>query len=124
MDFNYGIGAIGAGGGQPHFLQHLVSVSASVAASDNWNPYFEGFWYSKQDAATGQMFAIDTGAIYELGARFALDGGVQIGLNRDAPGLAAFGGFSMIVGDILGNHGVHERQRKQPERPPTRAGEK
>src|SRR5207302_4391591 len=30
IDVNYGIGAIGAGGGQPHFLQHLVSASASV----------------------------------------------------------------------------------------------
>jgi Putative MetA-pathway of phenol degradation len=116
IDFNYGIGAIGSGGGQPHFAQNLVSVSTSVAASDNWNPYFEGFWYSKQDATTGALFAIDMGAIYELGARFALDGGVQIGLNKDAPAFAAFGGVSMIVGDILGNHGVHERARHAQER--------
>jgi hypothetical protein len=39
VDVNYGIGAIGAGGGQAHFVQHLASVSVSVAASDNWNPY-------------------------------------------------------------------------------------
>ena len=124
VDFNYGIGAIGAGGGQPHFLQHLVSVSASVAASDNWNPYVETFWFSRQAVDTGALAALDAGAIYELGARFALDAGFQIGLNHNAPGLALFGGLSMIVGDILGNHGVHERQRKAQERPPTRAGEK
>ncbi len=61
------------------------------------------------------------GAIYELGARFALDGGVRIGVDRNAPELAAFGGVSMIVGDILGNHGVHERQRKAQERAAGRA---
>jgi len=38
VDINYGIGAIGAGGGQPHFLQHLASVSASMAVSERWNP--------------------------------------------------------------------------------------
>jgi hypothetical protein len=121
VDVNYGIGAIGAGGGQPHFVQHLVSVSTSVAASDNWNPYVEAFWFSRQAADTGAMAAIDAGAIYELGARFAVDGGLQIGVNHNAPGLAAFGGLSMIVGDILGNHGVHERQRKAQERAAGRA---
>ena len=116
VDFNYGIGAIGAGGGQPHFIQHLVSVSTSVAASDNWNPYVETFWFSRQDADTGALVALDAGAIYELGARFALDGGLQIGLNHNAPGIAVFAGLSMIVGDILGDHGVHERQRRAQQR--------
>jgi hypothetical protein len=116
VDFNYGIGAIGAGGGAPHFVQHLVSVSASLAASDNWNPYAEAFWFSRQEPDGGGVAAVDVGAIYELGARFAIDGGVQFGVTRGAPGLAAFGGLSMIVGDILGNHGVHARQRKAQER--------
>jgi hypothetical protein len=116
VDVNYGIGAIGAGADQPHFIQHLVSVSASAAASDNWNPYGEVFWFSRQDADGASVTAFDVGAIYELGARFAIDGGVQIGLSRDAPGLAAFGGLSIVVGDILGSHGVHARQRKAQDR--------
>ncbi len=120
-DFNYGIGAIGAGGGLPHFVQQLVSVSTSVAASDNWNPYVEVFWFSRQSEDVGATVAFDTGAIYELGARFALDGGVQVGANHNAPAFAVFGGLSMIVGDILGNHGVHERQRRAGELAASRA---
>jgi len=112
VDVNYGIGAIGAGGGNPRFIQHLVSVSASAAVSDNWNPYVEGFWFSRQDPDGTAVAAVDAGAIYELGARYALDGGVQIGVTRNAPTFVAFGGFSIVVGDILGNHGVHARQRQ------------
>jgi len=112
VDVNYGIGAIGGGGGAPHFLQHLVSVSASVAVSDNWNPYAEAFWFSRQEVDGGGVAAVDAGAIYELGARYALDGGLQFGVSRNAPSVAAFAGVSIVVGDILGNHGVHARQRK------------
>ena len=34
VDFNYGIGAIGAGQGRPHFSQHLVSVSLSHTVTE------------------------------------------------------------------------------------------
>jgi len=112
VDFNYGIGSIGSSGGDPHFLQHLVSVSASAAVTDNWNPYFESFWYSRQEAAGRAVLAVDTGAIYELGTRYALDGGIQFGISGNAPALAAFGGVSIIVGDIFGAHGVHARLRQ------------
>lgn len=116
VDVNYGIGSLGAGGGRPHVVQHLVSISASLAASDNWNPYVEGFWFSRQDADSGSMAAIDAGAIYEIGSRFAVDGGVQVGLRGGAPDIAAFGGLSIIVGDVLGSHGVHARQRQAQRR--------
>jgi hypothetical protein len=124
VDVNYGIGAIGAGSDLPRFVQHLVSVSASAAVSDNWNPYAEVFWFSRQDADGSGIPAFDVGANYELGARYALDGGVQIGLNHAAPGLAAFGGVSIIVGDILGSHGVHARQRKAQDRARARSSTK
>jgi hypothetical protein len=116
VDANYGVGSIGAGDGDPHFVQHLVSVSASAAVSDNLNPYLEAFWFSRQDADGSAVTAIDAGAIYELGARYAVDGGVQIGVSHQAPALAAFAGVSMIVGDIAGNHGVHARQRQAARR--------
>jgi len=116
VDVNYGIGAIGAAEGEPHFVQHLVSVSASAAVSDNWNPYAEGFWFSRQDADGDGVVSVDAGAIYELGARYALDGGVQFGITSNAPNVAVFGGISIVVGDILGNHGVHARQRQQQRR--------
>lgn len=110
-DINYGIGRIGAGHDRPHFTQHLASVSVSVAATDNLNPYVETFWLSKQDADSGAMTAVDAGAIYELGARYAVDGGVQINATGSHD-VSIFGGVSLIVGDILGNHGVHARERQ------------
>jgi len=110
------VGSIGAGDTDPHFVQHLVSVSASDAISDNWNPYLEAFWFSRQEVDGAAVTAVDAGAIYELGSRYALDGGVQIGVSRNAPAFAAFGGISIIVGDILGGHGVHARQRQAQKR--------
>lgn len=124
VDVNYGIGAIGAGADEPHFIQHLASVSASAAVSDNWNPFAEVFRFSRQEPDGAGVSAFDVGAIYELGARFAIDGGVQFGLSRDAPDFAAFGGLSMIVGDILGRHGVHARHRKAQDRARARASTK
>ena len=121
VDVNYGIGDIGAGDGQPHFVQHLVSVSASAAASENWNPYVEAFWFSSQDAGGGAVTAIDAGAIYQLGARYALDGGLQFGVSRNAPAFAAFGGVSLVVGEILGSHGAVGRQRQAQRRAARRA---
>lgn len=123
VDGNYGIGRIGAGNGDPHFTQHLVSVSASVAATDNLNPYAEAFWFSRQDPDGPAITAVDGGAIYELGARFAVDGGFQLNLTGGHQ-VAIFGGLSVVVGDILGNHGVHARQRKAQERAARRSSTK
>ena len=110
-DVNYGIGALGAGFGRPHVAQQMASVSVSVAATDNLNPYVETFWFSRQDADSGGLTGIDAGVVYELGARYAIDGGMQFNV-RGSSDVSVFGGISMIVGNILGNHGVHERQRQ------------
>jgi outer membrane putative beta-barrel porin/alpha-amylase len=121
VDVNYGIGSIGVGGGDPRFVQHLVSISASAAASDNWNPYLETFWLSRQDADGGRVTAMDAGAIYQIGARYAIDGGLQFGISHDAPAFAAFGGVSVIVGEILGRRGALGRQRQAQRRAARRA---
>jgi Putative MetA-pathway of phenol degradation len=118
VDANYGIGAIGSGDADTHFVQHLVSVSASYALTDNWNPYAEGFWFSRQDPSSGSVVAIDAGAIYQLGTRYAIDGGAQFGVSSEAPRLAVFGGVSVIVGDVLGGHGPEARARHARARPP------
>ena len=116
VDFNWGIGAMGAGNGQPHFKQQLGSVSASMSAGEHWDPYFEAFWYSTTVPDGGAMTAIDAGAIYTLNPRLAFDGGFQVGLSGGAPWLSVFAGVSMVVGDVLGDHGVHARQRRAQER--------
>src|SRR5262249_23896261 len=96
-DVNYGIGRIGAVNGEPLFPQHLSSVSVSDAATDNLNPYGEVYWFSKQDPDGGGVIAVHAGVIYELGPRYAIDGGVQVTATGEHD-IAVFFGFSMVVG--------------------------
>jgi hypothetical protein len=116
VDANYGIGAIGDSATGSRFAQHLVSVSTSDAVTDNWSPYLEIFWFSRQSAAGGSATGLDGGAIYQIGTRLAVDGGMQFGLSRDAPGFAVFGGMSVLVGNVLGRHGTVARQRQAERR--------
>ena len=115
VDVNYGVGRIGTGTGLPRFTQHLASFSASAEIPGPVTPYFEGFWYSRLDPDSGAVVALDTGAIYVLNPRLALDGGVQLGLTASAP-FSAFAGMSVVVGNILGDHGVHARSREAAKR--------
>jgi hypothetical protein len=112
VDVNYGIGAIGAGEGRAHFAQHLASVSVSHSLTEQLSPYVEVYWFSKQDADSGHVFSIDAGAIQAFSARWAVDGGVSVGLSPAAPDLSVFAGVSVILGDVLGDHGVIARQRR------------
>jgi hypothetical protein len=116
IDVNYGIGRIGAGTGLPRFTQHLVSWSTSVEVPGPVTPYLEGFWFSRLDPGGGRAVAMDTGAIYVITPRLALDGGVQVGLTDAAPAFSAFGGVSIVLGEVLGDHGVHARQRETARR--------
>jgi len=116
VDINYGVGRIGAGTGLSRFTQQLVSWSASAEVPGPVTPYLEGFWFSRQDPDGGQIAALDTGAIYVINQRLALDGGVQVGLTDAAPSLSAFGGMSIVLGNVLGDHGVHARQRETARR--------
>jgi hypothetical protein len=120
-DVNYGIGRIGAGTGLPRFTQHLVSGSASAEVPGPVTPYVEGFWFSRQAPDGRAVVAVDGGAIYVINPRLAIDGGVQVGLTAAAQPLAAFAGLSVVVGDVLGDHGVHARQREVARRHVARA---
>jgi hypothetical protein len=123
VDVNYGIGRIGAGtaAGQPRFTQQLASFSASAEVPGPVTPYFEGFWFSQQAPDGGAIVALDTGAIYVINPRLALDGGVQVGLTSSAP-FSAFAGMSVVVGNVLGDHGVHARSREAAKRAAARGG--
>jgi len=120
IDFNYGVGLIGAGDGQRHFTQHLLSTSGSYALTTRWSPYAELFWFSRQEAGGTSALAFDGGAIYTVTPRFAIDGGVQAGMTRPASDFAVFGGISIVVGSA-GGDGVHARKKAEPQkakRPP------
>jgi hypothetical protein len=109
VDINYGIGAIGGGQGRPHYVQHLISASVSEAVTDRFNPYVEVFWFSRTDIDGTPETSLDTGVIYELGSRFAIDGGVQFGISGPAADFGAFGGLTVIVGN---KRSLSGRQRK------------
>jgi hypothetical protein len=112
IDVNYGIGSIGAGGGQSRFTQHLVSASFSHSLTEQLSPYAEAYWFSRQDPDGGRVVTIDAGFIHAFSPRLAVDGGVAFGLTEAAQDFSFFGGLSMIVGDVLGDHGVIARQRR------------
>jgi len=114
IDVNYGVGAIGAGQGRPHYTQHLISASLSAAVTDRWNPYVEVFRLSRTDIDGMPETSLDTGVIYELGSHFAIDGGVQLGLGGPASDFAAFGGISFIVGGERALNG-RDRRAKVPQ---------
>ena len=59
---------------------------------------------------------MDTGAIYAINPRLALDGGVQVGQMSAAPSFSAFGEMSIVLANVLGDHGVHARQREAARR--------
>jgi len=120
---NYGIGSIG----RETATRTSFSIWCRSRASDAISPTTgirtsRRTWFSRQAIDGAPVTAIDAGAIYELGARYAIDGGVQIGISRTAPPFAAFGGISIIVCDILGSHGVHARQRQKQNRAAARPG--
>lgn len=99
IDFNYGIGAIGTGEGQPHFAQHLGSASASLTI-EKWNPFLELYAFSRTEPDGGPNAAVDIGVIYTVRPRLAIDGGLLFGVSRAAPGFTAFGGLSFNVGTV------------------------
>jgi hypothetical protein len=115
IDANYGIGRISAGTGLPRFTQHLVSFSAS-AEIPGPVAVCRDLLVLAAGSDGGPVAAIDAGAIYVINPRLAFDGGVQIGLTAAAPSLSAFGGMSVVVGDVLGDHGVHARRREAARR--------
>ena len=100
-DVNYGIGAIGSGDGQAHFVQQLISVSTSLAVADNVSPYFEGYWYSRQEADGSGIPAVDAGVTYLFTPRLAIDGGVQVSWSGGSSQFSAFGGISIATRKIF-----------------------
>src|SRR5262249_59498534 len=109
-DVNYGIGLIGTGPNLPRFTQHLVSLSASAEIPGPFTPYVESFWISRQDVDGKAVVAIDTGGIYQLSSRYAIDGGVQAGLSAPPPPVFPLFGFFPAHGEILPRYSGDRRR--------------
>jgi hypothetical protein len=95
-DFNYGIGSLGGGAGEPRFAQQAASASTSVSVG-NLSPYVEVYWVSRAAATVGRSYGIDGGVIYLVKPRVAIDGGLQTDLSGGDRGFSVFGGVSFYV---------------------------
>lgn len=95
-DFNYTIGSIGGGKGEPRFTQHAASASSNVNLG-NFSPYVEVYWFSRAGANVGRSYGIDGGAIYVATPRLAIDGAIQTDLSGGDRGLSLVGGLSFYV---------------------------
>jgi hypothetical protein len=107
LDVNYGLGDLAAG--RSHFVQHLLSASASFAIGAKWSPYVEVYWFSRTDPGGPRVLSMDAGATYSLSERLAVDGGVLWGLAAADAHPAMLAGLSVILGEIAGHKGVHAR---------------
>lgn len=110
LGLNYIAGAIAGGDAGPHFAQHVASASLGVSATDHWNPYFEMFVISRDRPGGPAIVAINTGTLFVISPRLALDGGVQFGLTEEASSFSAFGGFSVAVREWRTGKGAGARR--------------
>jgi hypothetical protein len=114
VDANYGAAAFASDHG--HFLQQWLAVSVNRQVTGRFSPYAEFYWFSRQDPGGPHIASTDVGFIYTVSERFAFDCGADLGLTSGAPRARVFAGLSVIVGEVFGHHGVHERLREAAER--------
>jgi hypothetical protein len=117
-DANYTIASIGSAGAR--FLQHGVSLSISYQLTERASPYAEAYWLSRQEAAGKGVGSIDLGIVYLVSERLAIDGGADLGITRPLPRPSLFAGLSVILGEVTGHRGVHQRLREAAARQITR----
>ena len=110
VDASYGVAWVGVAAGVPRFTQHLASLSFSAEIPGPVTPRVEGAWLSRQDVDGGPVLVVNLGMVYAVNARYAVDVSVEQGLSDRAPALGLSAGMSMVVGNILGGHGVHARR--------------
>jgi hypothetical protein len=108
-DVNYIIASIGSSGAR--FLQHGLSMSTNYQLTARAAPYVETYWFSRQDASRKGIGSIDLGIVYLVSERLAIDGGADLGVTRPLARPAVFAGLSVILGEVSGHRGVHERLR-------------
>jgi hypothetical protein len=73
------------------------------------------FRISRDSPDGTQNVAINTGVLYVLKPRLAVDGGMAFGVSDDAPAFAAFGGFSIALGGLSG---AAQQTKPVPTAPP------
>jgi len=114
LDVNYGLGSIGAGDGS-RFVQHMISGSLGIPVTDKLKPYLEAFWLSRTDFDGAAETTINTGVVYGLGPRSAIDAGVLFGIGGTASDFGVFGGVTLLLGRGAPRPAGAPRTARQPE---------
>ena len=86
--------------GQPHgaLLQGLASASVSRAFWGRLSPFVEGFFASREEREGRDTVGLDTGLVYLLTRRVAIDAAAEMTLNRRRPDYALRTGLSLLLG--------------------------
>lgn len=122
VDISYGAASIGDGEGG-RLTQHNAFVSGTLGVTPAWSPGVTLTWLSRQDAATGPALLLSADSVVTLSRRLAVDLSVVGGLTRAAPDIEISAGFSVVVGELDLDDGVHARRhrlRLRPKRGPAR----
>jgi hypothetical protein len=86
--------------GQPHgaLLQGLASASLSREFWGRLSPFLEMFFASREERDGHYTVGLDTGVVYLVTRRVALDAAAEMTLNRRRPDYALRTGVSLLVG--------------------------
>ena len=86
--------------GQPHgaLLQGLASASLSRDFWGRLSPFLELFFASREERDGHDIVGLDTGVVYLVTRRVAMDAAVEMTLNRHRPDYALRTGVSLLVG--------------------------
>jgi hypothetical protein len=86
--------------GQPHgaLLQGLASASVSRKLRGRLTPFLEMFFASRDEREGHDTLGLDTGLVYLLTRRVAIDAAAETTLNRRRPDYALRTGLSLLVG--------------------------
>lgn len=86
--------------GQPHgaLLQGLASASLSRAFWGTLSPFLEVFFASRDEREGHDTLGLDTGVVYLLSRRVAIDAAAEMTLNRRRPDYALRSGISLLLG--------------------------
>jgi hypothetical protein len=96
LTVNAGLVAVG----QPHgyLLQGLVSASVTREFWGRLSPFVEVFFASRDERDGHNTVGLDTGIVYLLTRRIAIDAAAETTLNRHRPDYALRTGLSLLLG--------------------------
>jgi hypothetical protein len=96
LTVNAGLVAVG----QPHgyLLQGLASASLSREFWGRLSPFLEVFFASREERDGHDAVGLNTGLVYLLTRRVAIDAAAEITLNRHRPDYALRTGLSLLLG--------------------------